>query len=121
MGEKRSSRGLHNFTFKAWLNFLDKNGNGHVDINELRERCQDVGYEGDPQFLFKCFIARPSLRYITLTDWDVPAATAQLRGDYRMLADDKLDSGSLSVTSWRPETIPKSIHGRGLVSVEFPY
>jgi len=88
----------------AWMQGLDTNGNGSVDEGEFVDFCKIIGYTGDvngdgntdvsAKHLFKLLKCEPGRNFLALRDFDLTAARALSRGDFRMLMEAEDRPGS---------------------------
>jgi hypothetical protein len=74
-------------TLQAWLLGLDLDKNLRLDKPEFIERCNALGFEGDPLKLFDMLLKTKESKYLTLGDVDEKAYQAFDHGDFDMIAD----------------------------------
>merc|ERR1712139_674547 len=70
---------------KAWIEFLDDNRNGRLDMGEFADRCKVMVFSGNARQLFRWLLPERGKNFLTLDDVDKAAAEALSRGDYDMI------------------------------------
>jgi Ca2+-binding EF-hand superfamily protein len=76
----------HGNTLKGWVNGLDLDKNGRLDLGEFVERCEELGYPYEAKKLFWWLVDEPGKPYLTMGSIDEQAAEAFSRNDFEMIS-----------------------------------
>eukprot|EP00929_Paragymnodinium_shiwhaense_P042081 TRINITY_DN21841_c0_g1_i1.p1 TRINITY_DN21841_c0_g1~~TRINITY_DN21841_c0_g1_i1.p1 ORF type:complete len:1571 (+),score=554.59 TRINITY_DN21841_c0_g1_i1:152-4864(+) len=94
---------------RAWQS-MDASGYAQVNMGGFKKHLESIGYEGDPELLFRNLQLEKGRKFLTLREFDTKAYTALTRGDLKMISGEKHAKRAAPATTGEEEEEEEQEH-----------